>query len=106
MTSREMPALSDRERTPHAHIVGELPFPDAQSFTDVEVAQFVQELRRARDEVVTARRQFDTVTDPLLVDHIVFRLGAAEKRFNYLFQMAKRLSIAVDGVNWGWYEED
>ena len=104
MTSGETP-FPDENHTTRTHTVGELALEDLQSLTDLEVEQFIEELRRAQDEVLTARRQFDTVTDPLLVDHIVFRLGAAEKRFNYLFQMAKRLSISVDGVNWNWYKE-
>lgn len=105
MTSSETP-FPDDHRALRTHTVGELALEDLHSLTDVEVEQFIEELRRAQDEVLTARRQFDTVTDPLLVDHIVFRLGAAEKRFNYLFQMAKRLSISVDGVNWNWCKED
>lgn len=75
-------------------------------YTAQEVERFIQDLRRSKQEVDVARRQFDTVTDPLLVDHIVFRLGAAEKRLNYLIQLAKKLEIEHEGMSWLWYEED
>ncbi|MBX5437311.1 MAG: DUF2508 family protein [Alicyclobacillaceae bacterium] len=72
----------------------------------VDVASFIRELRRCKREVEIARQQFDTVDDPLLIDHVVFRLGAAEKRFNYLFQLARKLDIAAEGMRWEWYDED
>ena len=71
-----------------------------------DLPTFIRELRRSRHEVETARLLFDTVTDPLLIDHVVFRLGAAEKHFNYLFQVARKMGIWVDGVRWEWNEDD
>jgi hypothetical protein len=68
--------------------------------------QVIRELRRAKRELEMARLQFDTVTDPMLIDHMVFRLGAAERQFNYLFQLARRHGIRVEGVRWDWNEAD
>ena len=69
---------------------------------EVDVGEFLRELRHSRREVEIARQQFDVVVDPMLIDHIVFRLGAAEKRLNYLFQLARQLNISVDEQFWEW----
>lgn len=71
---------------------------------NVDVDAFIQEVILSKREVEIARQQFNTVSDPLLIDHIVFRLGAAEKRLNYLFQLARRLGLSLDGIHWGWRE--
>lgn len=65
-----------------------------------EAMQIIDELHRSKLEVEIARAQFDAVVDPLLVDHIIFRLSAAEKRLNYLLQSAKRQNIVLEGVRW------
>lgn len=105
MTSRDGAASSRRTQQDKPRILGSLP-EDGRPFTEAETDEFIRELRRAKEEVSATRKQFDAVTDPQLVDHVVFRLGAAEKRFNYLFQMARRFGITVNGVNWLWYDED
>jgi hypothetical protein len=71
-----------------------------------DIDTFLTELRRSKRELDIARYQFDNVVDPLLIDHIVFRLGAAERHFNYLFQLARRYHLAVDGMRWEWYEDN
>jgi len=68
--------------------------------------EFLAALRRSKLELEIARSQFATVVDPALVDHVVFRLGAAEKHFNYLFGLARRLKVNVGGLRWEWYEEE
>jgi hypothetical protein len=75
-------------------------------FDPQDVDDFLRALRNSKRELETARLQFETVTDPLLVDHVVFRLGAAEKHFNYLFQLARKMKLSVDGVRWEWLEDD
>lgn len=62
--------------------------------------QIIDELHRSKLEVEIARAQFDSAVDPLLVDHIIFRLSAAEKRLNYLLQAAKRQNLVLEGVRW------
>ncbi|MCF8566272.1 YaaL family protein [Alicyclobacillus tolerans] len=69
------------------------------SFTDtseVDVEIFLEELRQSKREVEIARKQFDLVSDPLLIDHAIFRLGAAEKQLGYLYQMARKMNIVID----------
>ncbi|MCL6516603.1 DUF2508 family protein [Alicyclobacillus sp.] len=71
----------------------------------LDVDGLIRDLKRAKRELETARRQFDTVTDPLLIDHMVFRIGAAERQFNYLFQLARRHGVRVEGIRWDWQED-
>jgi hypothetical protein len=71
---------------------------------DIEL--FLKELRRSKKELDIARFQFENAVDPMLIDHVVFRLGAAERHFNYLFQIARRYHLAVEGMRWEWYEDD
>src|SRR5579875_1889459 len=99
MDSHQTPLSTD------THVQASFEPPQQIAYGPEEIDQFITELRRSKEEVEMARKQFDTVTDPLLVDHVVFRLGAAEKRFNYLFQMAKKLGVSTEGMNWLWYEE-
>lgn len=106
MTSQDVPEFSKTRSVDYRHQTQQPRQIDPQSMSALEVEQFIADLRRARDDVRVARAQFNTVTDLLLIDHIVFRLVAAEKRVDYLFQMAKRLGITVDGVNPLWLEED
>ncbi|MCL6637264.1 MAG: YaaL family protein [Alicyclobacillus sp.] len=78
--------------------------PVVASAADADV--LIQELRRSKRELEQARQQFNLATDPLLVDHAVFRLGAAERQFNYLFQLARRYQVRVEGMRWEWWEDD
>lgn len=96
MNPADMPPLSNAAALTGGHI----------EYSPQEANRFIQDLRRSKREVEVARRQFDTVTDPLLIDHIVFRLSAAEQQFNYLIQLAKKLDIIHDGMSWLWYEEE
>ncbi|GMA50571.1 hypothetical protein GCM10025857_19280 [Alicyclobacillus contaminans] len=68
------------------------------------VQEFLAALRRSKRELDIARQQFDSVVDPLLIDHVVFRLGAAERHFNYLFQLARRWNLALEDMDWYWAE--
>lgn len=69
---------------------------------EVDVESFLRELRESRREVEIARRQFDLVADPLLIDHLVFRLGAAERHLNYLYQLARDLNLVAPLEQWEW----
>lgn len=71
-----------------------------------DIDNILAELRRSKKELEIARYQFANAVDPMLIDHVVFRLGAAERHFNYLFQLARRYNLSVDGMRWEWYEDD
>lgn len=48
-------------------------------------------IERARLEWLAAQNKFDTVTDPDLVDHAIYAIQAAERRYVYLLRLATRL---------------
>mgnify|MGYP001302797747 CR=1 FL=1 len=44
---------------------------------------------RARDEWTAAKNYFEMVSDPDLVDHAIYMLEAAERKYMYLLKRAK-----------------
>ncbi|WP_324716894.1 YaaL family protein [Carboxydochorda subterranea] len=46
---------------------------------------------KARRDWLAARNEFDAVTDPDLIDHAIYAMHAAERRYVYLMRMAARL---------------
>lgn len=48
-----------------------------------------QSIGRARDEWMAAKNYFDAVSDPDLVDHAIYLLEAAERKYMYLLKRAK-----------------
>lgn len=57
-----------------------------------------QSISRAREEWLAARNYFEMVTDPDLVDHAVYLLGAAERKYMYLLKRAKNEGVDSPGV--------
>lgn len=51
----------------------------------------VEMIDRARREWLIAQNEFDAVTDPDLVDHAIFAMHAAERRYVYLLRLANDL---------------
>jgi len=49
----------------------------------------LESISQAREEWIAARNYFETVSDPDLVDHAVYLLGAAERKYMYLLKRAK-----------------
>lgn len=76
-----------------------------ETFDEQDIHAFIEALRRSKAELDIARQQFENVVDPLLIDHVVFRLGAAERHFNYLFQLARQLGLRTGGIRWDWSGE-
>jgi hypothetical protein len=70
----------------------------------IDKYSFLEEILKSRRELAIAQQQFDEVSDPLLVDHLVFRMGAAEKQFDHLLRLARELGISFDGMQWEWKE--
>ena len=46
-------------------------------------------IEEAKKDWQEARAYFNTVTEPELVDHAIYALGAAEKRYVYLLKKAR-----------------
>ena len=59
----------------------------------VEESEIPGLARAARHEMEAARRQFDEVSDPDLVDHAIFRLQAAERHFVFIVRQARRPGV-------------
>ncbi len=53
-------------------------------------------VEHAREEWLGSRAYFDTVSDPDLVDHAIYMMEAAEKRYIYLLKKAREAGITVD----------
>lgn len=69
---------------------------------EINLEEFLRELHDSRREVEVARQQFDFVLDPLLIDHLIFRLGAAEKHLNYLLQLARKMNLYAEEGQGQW----
>lgn len=53
-----------------------------------------QEMDAARREMEAAENYFQTVTDPELIDHAIFAMEAAKRKYLYLY---RRLRVARGG---------
>lgn len=47
-------------------------------------------LAQARDEWVKAQQYFNSVSDPELIDHAVYQMSAAERKYMYLWRALRR----------------
>lgn len=61
-----------------------------ESDNDSELLQAVVQAQR---EWETAKKIFETVTDPDLVDYAIYQVQAAQKRYTYLLRQAKEEGI-------------
>jgi hypothetical protein len=61
-----------------------------------EEQQLIQEIEKAKEEWVLAQSRLDCVTDPELIDHAIFLIEAAEKKYMYLLRKARKQGIVKD----------
>ncbi len=61
-----------------------------------EPPDLVEAIDEARREWQTARSYFETVSDPALVDHAIYVMEAAEKKYIYLLRLAKESKVVVN----------
>lgn len=73
---------------------------------NIDKFALLQEILKSRKELQIARQQFEQVEDALLVDHVVFRIGAAERHLNFLFKIAREQNISFDGMQWEWTSDE
>jgi len=52
-----------------------------------------ESIAHAREEWLAARNYFNSVSDPDLVDHAIYLLGAAERKYMYLLKRAKHEGV-------------
>jgi hypothetical protein len=57
---------------------------------EVDLSEIVE---AARQDWVMAQRYYNNVSDPDLVDHAVYQIQAAEKKYAYLLKQARRQGI-------------
>jgi len=57
------------------------------------VPTLADSLEEARTEWLNSQAYFETVTDPDLVDHAIFMMEAAKKRYTYLLKKAKETGM-------------
>ncbi len=55
-----------------------------------EEEELIYTIERAQQELNAAESFFNAATDPDLVDHAVFNLEAAEKKYFYLLKQARK----------------
>lgn len=53
----------------------------------------LEAVEQARLEWVAARRYFETVTDPDLIDHAVYLLEAAQRKYTYVLKKARESNV-------------
>ncbi len=61
-----------------------------------EEEELFHTIEQARQDLTVAERFFNDVTDPDLVDHAIFALEAAEKKYSYLLKQARKMGYKVD----------
>lgn len=64
-----------------------------------EKQEYIDIIEKAREEMRIAERYFETVSDPDLVDHAIFQLEAARKKYIYLLKCAQSQGISISSKN-------
>lgn len=72
---------------------------DREMVSKAQRQALAEEVENARREWEAARRLLDNVTDPRLIDYAIFAAGAAEKRYMYLLDEARRHGVRADAVH-------
>ena len=52
-------------------------------------------MEEARQEWQSAKERFDQISDPDLIDHAIYDLEAAERRYVYLLKKAKEEGVKL-----------
>lgn len=60
-----------------------------------ENLEFINTVSKARQEMLDAQSYFDSVTDPELVDHAIYKMEAAKSQYVYLLKLAKDKGLSV-----------
>lgn len=74
---------------------GNLP---ARELPVAAASETLDTVEQAHKEWVAAQAYFDSVTDPGLIDHAIFLMTAAEKRYMFLLNEARREGLAYGGL--------
>lgn len=63
-----------------------------------EAPSLVEMVQKAREEWLDAKRFFEEVTDPMLIDHAIYRMESAEKRYTYLLRIASEEKVVNNHI--------
>ncbi|WP_408955284.1 DUF2508 family protein [Natroniella sp. ANB-PHB2] len=59
---------------------------DSSDFKD----ELTQDLEETQEELTRAKRYFNSVSDPDLIDHAIYLLEATRKKYSYLLKKKKK----------------
>lgn len=57
--------------------------------------ELVSDVEAARRHWLSTKAYFDSVTDPDLIDHAIYAMVAAERRYVYLLRTAKERGVSL-----------
>lgn len=61
-----------------------------------ESKKIINNLKTTKDELESLNRSIDYITEPILLNQLIFQLKAAEARYQYWFCMAKELNLTAN----------
>lgn len=67
---------------------------NAQEITEEQ--QFMEELDKAHQDWVVAHQRLEMLSSPELIDHAIYVLEAAEKKFSFYLREAREKGIHID----------
>lgn len=74
------------------------PFEETES-VDINDDEFIlQALLEAKEDWLAARSYFENVVDPDLIDHAIYTIEAAERKYMYLLKQAKNRGLVFREV--------
>lgn len=65
------------------------------TFLQVPKISMIQAVDMARREWVSSKQYFESVSDPDLVDHAIYVMEAAQKKYVYLLKKAREMGINI-----------
>jgi hypothetical protein len=63
-----------------------------------ETPTLVELINKAKEEWDDAKKLFDEVTDPDLIDHAIYRIESAEKKYMYLLKLANSEKVTNNKI--------
>jgi hypothetical protein len=72
---------------------------DAPQISPVKAPDMIENLESAWRDWQYAKKYFNSVSDPDLIDHAIFYMGATEKKYVYLLKKAKETGVNIDRLS-------
>ncbi len=69
---------------------------DDKVIKDPPYSDLPDAIEAARQEWLTARKYFESVTDPDLIDHAVYLMEATQRKYMYLLKKARQEGVKVE----------